>query len=264
MTNKITHKVYGDIEIDFYPNSHRYKLKGEKSYLTSVTAITGVLDKSRALMKWAVNLTADYLRDWVMENPLEEMNLLAAITTAKQRYTVKRDEAANFGSMVHDFAESFAKHKQGKQDAPEIDSQAPLEVINGINAFLDWVNNNEIEFIEAERLVYSKKHKYVGLVDLIGRINGKLYLIDYKTSSGIYNDMYYQTSGYREAYDEEMEYLGGEKIQGTIIAQFDKGDGSFHVKEVSNKLHKIAYQAFLGAKKLKFKDKEFYKLIKAS
>jgi ATP-dependent exoDNAse (exonuclease V) beta subunit len=53
-------------------------------------------------------------------------------------------------------------------------------------AFLKWKTDNDVEFLEVERLVYSKQYEYVGRFDLIAKVNGKKMLIDYKTSKGFY------------------------------------------------------------------------------
>jgi hypothetical protein len=56
-TNKVLKSVYnGEVSIEFFPDSHRYRKIGERSYLISVTTATGIIDKSRPLILWALGL----------------------------------------------------------------------------------------------------------------------------------------------------------------------------------------------------------------
>jgi hypothetical protein len=58
-------------------------------------------------------------------------------------------------------------------------------VATAVNGFLTWKSQHTIEFIVSERFVYSKKHNYVGILDIIAIVDGKKYLIDIKTSNQI-------------------------------------------------------------------------------
>lgn len=228
-TNKETHMLYdGTIAIDFYPDSHRYKIVGEKTYLTSVTSATGIIDKSRVLVGWAVRLDFGHLRNLL--EPLTGQKLTVEeiwplIEEAEKQHDIKKEAAADFGSQVHEFAENFAKFKIGKlPKSPEITDDMPEEVINGINAFLSWYNENDVQFIEAEKLIYSKKHGFVGMTDVIARVNGRLMLIDYKTGKGVYSEAHYQVAGYVMGYEEETDL----RVDAALILNFNKETGDLN------------------------------------
>jgi len=101
-------------------------------------------------------------------------------------------------------------------------------------------------------MVYSKKHDYVGLLDLIAIIDKKKYLVDYKTSKGIYSDAYFQVAAYRNAYEEET----GEKLDGTLILHFNKENGEFAIHERPEEDYQKDLSAFLGALAVKKRKKE--------
>lgn len=260
MAEKTTFNLYNnEVAIDFYPNSHRYKLAGERTYLISVTAITGIIDKSRVLIHWAINdCVIPYIENFLTSSNkktfrIEEM--FDVLESAKVQHEVKKQEAGSVGKLVHDFAEKYSLYKIGKGEQPELpeDNQAR----NGINAFLDWYLAHDVEFIEAERLVYSKKYGFVGMADGIAKVNGKKYLIDYKTGNGIYNEHYLQVTGYRLAYEEET----GEKLDGALILHFDKRTGEFQQPRfISDFDHEANIKAFLAAYELKKRDKELNKI----
>lgn len=228
---------YKNIKVFFNPETHYFKVvEGKKEFRpSSVTAITGIVDKSGVLMGWAVRMMKEYLvKNWNQEKCRTETEVLELIERASQEHKIKRDVAGAIGTQVHDWVEQFT---QGKN--PPLPPNAQIQ--NGINAFLEWVKNKKIKFLEAERIVYSKKYKYAGILDAIAQINGKLVLVDYKTGSGIYPEMILQTAGYQQAYEEET----GKKVTARIIAHFDKETGNFEEKELLN--HKEDIRGFLSA-----------------
>ena len=196
MANTETKTLYkGEVEITFYPDSHRYKLAGERSYLTSVTAITGIIDKSRVLIPWAVGLTGAFLRKYLEEaaaNNFTKEELYSVIDEALVQHTVKKEAAADTGSQVHDIAQKIGEELRDNLPLSDIDENLPDQVKNGVAAFINWVVDRNVKFIECERMVYSRKYGFVGITDAIIEIDGKRYLIDYKTSKGVYNEQKYQ------------------------------------------------------------------------
>jgi len=100
----------------------------------------------------------------------------------------KKLAAADSGTKVHDWAENFMKGNQ-----LPLDDYSEGE-LNGINAFTDWFNSNDVKPIEIERIVYSRQYDYVGKTDLIASVNGKVLVCDYKTGKGIYSEAYYQNA----------------------------------------------------------------------
>jgi len=239
-TNKKVVKMYNDkVIIEFFPDSHRYKKQGEKQYIPSVTTITGIIDKSRQLIYWAVNLTKNYLLD--KYNSGETIDI-ETIYEACDQYNKKRDDAASIGTQVHDWAEKFSIAIRNSEPIPEINKDFDDRVVMGINGFLDWVEESKVKFIEAEKLVYSEKYNYCGLADAIVEINGKKILVDYKTGKDIYSGMHYQVSAYVNAYNEEHE----DKIQSAIIVHFNKETGVFKKKEISGKEVLLNMETFVS------------------
>lgn len=232
---KIIKTLYnGEVEIEFNPNNHRYK-KSTGEYLTSVTSITGILDKSPQLMHWAVNLAKDHL--------MEIREYGGKVTTqdviqACGLYREHKKQAADTGTLVHEYAEQYIAGKDPKLPDDE-------KAINGITAFIKWMEDSKAIFSESERLVYSKKYDYVGMLDGIAKIDGKIYLVDFKTSKGVYPEMKAQVAAYREAYAEEM----GLKFDASLIIQFNKetGEPVPHIIDT----HKDDFQTFLSMLQIK-------------
>ncbi len=260
MTEKQVFNLYNNsVTVEFYPNSHRYKLSGERTYLISVTAITGIIDKSRVLINWAINdCVIPFIENFLTSSNKKTFRieeLIGVLDEARTQHEVKKQEAGGVGKEVHEFAEKYSLYKSGKGDKPELPENNQAR--NGVNAFLDWYLAHDVEFLEAERLIYSKKYGFVGMADGIAKVNGKKCLIDYKTGNGIYNEHYLQVTGYRIAYEEET----GEKLDGALILHFDKKTGEFKTPRfISDFDHEANIPAFLAAYELKKRDKELNKI----
>lgn len=225
----------GEVVINYHPTSHRYyltHLNGEKlprqRQLTSVTGITGQVDKSRALMPWATRMYTERVRELMGEGvSFTRDDLESMLNSAERAYEEVRDKAAGIGDYVHLFAERYSVHLDPKEAYSEmvaelgyLTDEDRVKVDAGVVGLTDWLKKEKIEIESAEKIVYSKKHDYVGKFDAIIKHNGKRYLADYKTSNGIYDEYYYQTAAYLKAYEEET----GEKLDGAVLVAIVKED----------------------------------------
>lgn len=84
----------GTVKIDFYPNSHAYKLDGQR--LSGVTTIGGIVDKSRPLMIWQGRLIENYLKGIPLEHRTDK-----EISYALTLSTVYKDKGADIGTVIH-------------------------------------------------------------------------------------------------------------------------------------------------------------------
>lgn len=176
-------------------------------------------------------MTADYIKERIEAGSVIDLDTVELSRKAHQNI---KEEAATSGKLVHQWAENFIKGV--KQDLPN-DDQAK----NGIMAFLDWVEQHKVKFVSSERLVYSRQYNFCGHMDAEALIDGKLCVIDFKTSKGIYPEMLLQTAAYQMAAQEE----GSVYDETRYIARFDKETGLFEVKEARNVEND--YKAFLAA-----------------
>lgn len=194
------------IEVKFFPDSHIYYVAGKRA--SGVTSQISIIDKSRALIGWALDCSADYLRGFVNKKLTEEM-----IDEAIKQHEIKKGEAAGIGTMAHEWMEAFVK---GENPAmPEHPNAA-----QAVSGFLEWVERNKVKFLESEKIVYSKKHKYVGQMDATATMHGtkKKFVIDYKVSNGLYPGVAYQTAAYCAADEEES----GTKYEGRWALRLSK------------------------------------------
>jgi CRISPR/Cas system-associated exonuclease Cas4 (RecB family) len=237
----MTAKLYKNtVEIDFDEGRHSYFLMPKKEKLLSVTGCTSVVDKSGPLVWWAVGLSRDFLLEAINEGKSISSD---DIVEASNQHQIKKEAAATIGSKVHKWAEAFAKAKVDKDILP---LPKDPQVLAGVNAFLKWIDANDVKFISSERIVFSKSKKFVGIMDAEAVVNGKLCVIDYKTSSNVYPEHYMQVSAYQAALSEE----NGKVYTGKWIIRFDKNTGEFdpHYSEDQEKDYK-AFLCCLGLKR---------------
>ena len=240
-------KLYqGKVWIKFYPGSHRYKAEGENDYLISVTATTGMKDKSGPLMWWAVG----EMRDFLLARLDKGLKIRAEdVEEARKQHSIKKAKAATIGSRIHEWAEQWAKGEN--PEVPEEDDEETEKVRNGILAFLKWVDEHNVNIVEAETIVYSKKFNYVGKLDCIIKTKEGLCLGDYKTGKGIYTEFRYQTAAYQGAYAEEH----GTRFRGRWLLSFGPETGEFRANFLPASDFKADYEAFLGLLTVKKREK---------
>jgi hypothetical protein len=226
------------------------KLKDEKKYLVGVTTACGMLDKSAPLLIWAERLTRDFLFDKLSKGESITEQL---INEAIEQRKVKIDKASDIGTQIHNWIEEYITNQNPTSKLNTLLIPEDQNVAQGVIAFLDWVTTNKIEFIATEEIVYSRIHNYVGRFDAIIKLDGKLYLIDFKSSNGVYPEYRYQTSGYVKAYNEEH----GTDIKGRMIIKLGKETGDFEAVEFDESELDFDFECFLGLLKLKEADKKY-------
>ena len=213
-------KIINGTEIAFYPASHQRRVNGKQ--IPTVSTISGMIDKSNQLLIWSERLARTFLKNFLGKELTEEV-----IEQAVMQYKIIKEERGDSGTDVHDLCERFAKAVMNNTEKPIVNETTPQPVINGYMAFLKWYNENDVEFIESERDVYSKEYNYVGTFDVLMKVNGIITLGDFKTGSNVYPEYFVQLSGYKQAYDEENT---GIKIEHLMVLHFNKDTGDFDIK----------------------------------
>ena len=170
MKNFIYHD-FPKLERDTAPNGSRvYKTPSGKAY-PSVTTVTGLH-------------TAQGIAAWRKRVGEEEANRISGKASAR-------------GTRIHQYCEDYLRGNIFEADMFD------LEMFNSIKPLLDQVDN--IHCLETP--LWSDFLQVAGTVDCIGEFQGKLSVIDFKTSSkpkdrdDIYN-YFMQTAAYAVAFEE--------------------------------------------------------------
>jgi hypothetical protein len=110
------------------------------------------------------------------------------------------EQSAKEGTLVHETVEAALLGKD-----PEI----PESVAPAVNAALSFIKTNHIEVLpeNIERRIVNHDERYAGTIDALARIDGRLGVLDIKTSQSIYRDYGLQTSAYVDALKNDFEDL---------------------------------------------------------
>lgn len=227
----------GTVTLMFNPIGHRYTVNGEKKI--GVTTALSVISKP-ALLQWAVNVAIDELKVNLKAGvAYDELQLANTLESARLAHKKKKEEAAGFGTLVHNWIEKYIK---GQNPEPLVNKT----LNDAVQTFLKWVEQNNVKFIASEKPVYSKKYDYCGTIDFICEIDGKKYIGDLKTSKGIYDEYSMQVAAYRYADEEES----GTQYAGSIIVRIPKTeDDDVEIAYINN--YQKNCKAFLYALGLK-------------
>lgn len=206
----------------FNPNDHRYYWDGKP--VPSVTTIINRLSKP-LLIQWAADCAVKYIREAVDDSGLVSFSD-ALYERARKAHETIRDTAGDIGTAVHQYARAALTGKPEPRDLPP-------GAIEACAAFWLWVERHRIEPIAVERRVFSRRHMYAGTCDFFGRINGMLSVLDFKTGKGVYDEAWWQTSGYELALCEELP-IEEPVIRWIVHLDKNTGECTAHMRDVAD------------------------------
>lgn len=194
--------LWGDATQYNEGRAYRHPVSG-KQY-PSVTTILKMVDKS-GLAQWA----ADQAIKWATENPytLLQKSESDGFRAGRYRWKDVANERAEVGTGVHETIE--AEHT-GSWAYPPLDPEQLL-------IMEEWRKFNEehdVKPVHSEITVASETHGYMGTADGVWWVDGKLMLIDIKTSKGTWPEHSYQLSAlyYAEEWLVEVEEMKWEVV----------------------------------------------------
>ena len=161
---------------------HQYSFSGVGPY-PGVTGILDVLHK-QALIPWAKRTVAEYAVSEYLNGNLGRMiGTKGSAETAKHLASLpdyQKNTAASLGTAVHHLADLLGRDRK-PLEAFGIREQA-LPYAQAAAAFLDDYGASNI--ISSEKMVINFSEGYGGTYDFLLRLNGELWLCDWKSSRG--------------------------------------------------------------------------------
>ena len=221
---------------------HRYSWNGGPWY-PSVTTVLAIKDKP-ALVGWAKRETAACaIRNLgVLERMVQSGGPQAAIDWLKKIPDFQRDTAADLGTQVHAMAEAI-----GRGELLPLEEPLRPYLVAYRRDFLDLFAPR---FLAVEAMVCSERYEYGGTADAFVEIAGEIWLLDYKTGSGVYPDAALQLAGLARA-----QFIGrpGDPVQYPIPAA--TRFGILHIRPEGARLYPVTVNretvaAFLDARRL--------------
>jgi hypothetical protein len=223
-----------DVILKYDDKKHAYSY-GEKDIPSVTKILNAVFPKN--LTEWAAKAGAD----WWLANTSDDVEMQPIVYDGiRSAYKEISNEAKEVGTQVHKWIELWIKFKiYGGVSVADY----PFESKIPMRGFHKWVESRDIEWILTEQKVYSKQHQFAGTVDAVAKIDGKVCVIDFKTSAKIYKEHYLQVSAYYGVLQEM-----GIALDYGMIVRFDKEEEKYQevIFDASD-----YYGYFLNAKSVK-------------
>ena len=199
----------------------------------TVTEITSnVTDKSGALTQWAANMVVEWIRGNCKGGTVQYIVTPEELDDARFNFRKVSKKALDIGSQVHEAIMQYFKTGKEPVDPPE-------QVANAFLAFLEFKDEHKLETMLVEERLFADD--WCGQLDWYGLLDGKTYVLDWKSSKGHYRDMRIQAAAYRKLLIE-----GGYPCEGHGVVRLDKETGIPDFKDHTEHYQKDANEFFLS------------------
>jgi hypothetical protein len=216
----ITSVYGGRAAITFHEARHYYTVKVpgivDKLYQPSVTGIIGMMDKSGALVPWAVGQMATRIKELTPAGSTDKEVFLGVVDAAQETWRQTKNEAADIGSLVHRVLEQELLSRSDLAEkpalpvepdallAPHLSAEMVEKANLSISAGLQFLDEHKIVVVQAEAVRWSPRYGYLGTGDLIAEVDDKLSVLDWKSGKRLYPTVWLQLAAYQVAYEEEF------------------------------------------------------------
>lgn len=250
-------KLYGGRVLLRYDDAkHKYVAVEEDGSVInapSITTVLGVINKPM-LMQWAVNQAINHLQSRLFDGgEFSELDISLFLEEAKYAHRAVKEKAGSIGTAAHNWLEDFWHQKMQTTASGETFAIPPLpedpQVRNCVEAAIKWMAAHDIKPLLIEKPVYSRIYQVAGRMDKLARIDGRLAVVDWKSSTGLWPEYKLQTAAYASIY---MEEFPEQKIEDRWLVKLGKYDGEFEAICIPGS-EEIAldYDAFVAASVLR-------------
>lgn len=189
-----------------------YHIKGEK--YPSVTKILGDTLNKPQLLYWYQREIARIALD---DPSLTEKEVIAALS-------LRVKETQQRGTYIHELAENYPNVEHIVK--PELD----IDCGGYVKALENYHTTMKPKVVMKEQILYSTRYKVAGRFDQVQEINGRNWLIDYKTGKNLYKELELQLVIYKSMLEEDgftIDHMGGVLL---------KENGDFVMQECHGKV----------------------------
>lgn len=223
--------------------------------LPSVTTILGVLQKF-GLIPWAAAEAAEKIRP-LLEMikagmvKIEEIDIDAVMTLAKNAHKEKKVEAMNIGTKMHEFIADYYRMVRNGANvtearavmAPTIVEANEQRILKAWDSFIAWDDEHMFMPIHIETPVASH-FLYAGTMDFYGLDKkNRAHVIDWKSANSIYPETVMQVAAYSNALMETDPRV--DRIHGWGCLRLGKEDGMPEYLEYSAEEIVVAFERFI-------------------
>lgn len=140
-----------------------------------------------------------------------------------------RGKALDVGGRVHKLIEWELRRELGIKvgKAPVVDGEAA----NAFAQFRAWRESVHLAPIAVEQTVWHATDGHAGTLDLLGRVNGEMAVVDFKSSKAVYPEYFMQNASYVSSVNA-MGITPEPVTRGFIVRLPKRAGDGFEVREV--------------------------------
>lgn len=252
---KLSEHLY--VPTDFGKHHHYYAdAEGTKEY-SGITTVLKVLAKP-ALIPWAAKMTVEFIKPRLVELEDEKYEIIQLedgewdawgdvegfLKAAQTAHTRKKEEAGAHGTDAHALVEEYINQSIEKNAGKLLPMAEAIGDFESIRPFHNWAWENVDHFLFSERRMAHPELFVAGTADFayVGK-DGRRYVGDFKTSSGLWSEYWYQVA----AYTLMLEAEGDEKYDGLALVRLGR-DGKFEAHYLYD--YETAKKGFLACLEL--------------
>jgi hypothetical protein len=173
---RVVDAVKGIVQITTQNERFYTKTVNDKiTYIPSVTWICEYFPKGIAFYKWLANA-----KNWDEAEALKEAG-------------------GERGKYVHDAVHLLMQGKTIGYNTLVNDRELTIEEYEGVMSFVDWYEKTKPVIEKCEFTVFAPDDRYAGTLDLLCKIKGITWIIDFKTSQDIWPSYHIQLNAYKNA-----------------------------------------------------------------
>jgi PD-(D/E)XK nuclease superfamily len=260
----VTDIYQGRARVQFNEGRHTYMVRVhghvDKLWQPSISGILGVKAKG-ALTTWAARKSLEYVGKKLGEFEsklgappftMDTREVHSWLSEAADGWNVM--EEASIGTVAHRFLHAELSYRCGKSPdrpifpvrydpvlSPDL-TQGMIDQINAVvTAGMSFFDDNHFEPLFMERVLWSPTLGVIGTADFVGKVNGKLSVLDYKSGKKIYPEAWVQMAAYAKMYEEEFGQYPLDRYAVNV-----KRDGGLEVEKRSIDTWQADFDAFLA------------------
>jgi hypothetical protein len=149
----------------------------------------------------------------------------------------ERDAAADAGTIAHAMAEADVKGtpmpvRPGSPTEAEAETWTKAEA--AYSAYRDWKESSKFRLILSEVSFVSNDLRFGGTLDAVAELNGRVCLVDFKTSNSMHPEHLIQMAAYRHLWERGVLFehpdifVKRDPFESIEILRFSKQGGDFH------------------------------------
>ena len=156
------------------------------------------------------------------------INWATRITLGGQDAGKVLTDAGDIGTLLHILIEGH--QQEFDVDTKDYSAHQLQAAMKAFMGYLAWYEKTKFNALMNEIVLVNEEWRVGGTIDCIGKLNGDLVIVDWKTARYLYKEHKLQLGAYTYMYEQAEPRA---KVKYGLVMRFGKDDGKFHQHKVS-------------------------------